>query len=132
MLLQAESGLLSITGDQQHTAKVGIPIADIATGLYAYNGILTALISRSQTTKGCSFEVSMLDSMGELMGYAYNYSMYSHETIPRCGTHHATISPYGSYPTKDEKVVMISIQNNRDVSALLLLFLIAMPVENIL
>jgi len=117
LLVQAESGLVSITGTEDEPAKVGVPIADIASAMYAYSGILTALFARTThpAGEGSSFEVSMLDALGDLMGYPFNFNMYSREsTIPRRGAFHATIAPYGPFETKEGKSIFVAVQSNRE------------------
>jgi itaconate CoA-transferase len=114
LLIQAESGLLSITGTEAAPAKVGISVADIAAGMYAYSGILTALLKRYKTGEGSSIEVSLLEALGEWMGYPAYYAGYGGVEPPRAGTRHATIAPYGDVETGDGGVVYIGIQNERE------------------
>jgi len=112
LLVQAETGLVSITGSEETPSKVGLSIADIAGGMYMYSGVLTALIQRQQTGMGTAFEVSLFEALGEWMGYAMYYTMGG--TAPaRTGARHATIAPYGSYPTRDGHV-LFGIHNNRE------------------
>jgi itaconate CoA-transferase len=119
LLVQAESGLVSITGTDDSPAKVGIPIADIASGMYAYSGILTALFVRATQGQGQGsfFEVSMLDALGDMMGYPFNSGQYSSEVIPRRGAFHATIAPYGPFETQEGKSVFVAVQSNREWKA---------------
>jgi len=114
LLIQAESGLLSITGTQEAPAKVGISIADIAAGMYAFAGVLAALYRRARTGRGCHFEVSMLEALGEWMGYPMYYTAYTGEAPPRTGAHHATIAPYGPFPCGDGRLLFLAIQNDRE------------------
>jgi itaconate CoA-transferase len=114
LLIQAESGLLSITGTEAASAKVGISVADIAAGMYAYSGILTALLKRHKTGEGSSIEVSLLEALGEWMGYPAYYAGYGGVEPPRAGTRHATIAPYGDVEAGDGGVVYIAIQNERE------------------
>ncbi len=116
LLIQAEAGLLSVTGTAEQPAKAGISIADIAAGMYAYSNILAALIQRGQTGQGCQFEVAMLDALCEWMGYPLYYSLDGASPPPRTGASHATISPYGPFRARDGKVVMLGIQNEREWS----------------
>jgi itaconate CoA-transferase len=112
LLVQSEAGLLSITGTPETPSKVGLSIADIAGGMYAYSGILTALLQRHQTGHGTVLDVSLLEALGEWMGYAMYYTMGG--TPPaRTGASHATIAPYGPYSTSDGQVIF-GIQNNRE------------------
>ena len=115
LLVQSEAGLLSITGTPDTPSKVGLSIADIAGGMYAYSGILTALLQRHQTGQGTVLDVSLLEALGEWMGYAMYYTMGG--TPPaRTGASHATIAPYGPYSTSDGQVIF-GIQNNREWEA---------------
>jgi itaconate CoA-transferase len=113
MLIQAETGLISITGTPETPCKVGISVADIACGMYAYSGILTALLVRSKTGEGVALETSLFDSLGEWMSYAGYYSFGG--TAPqRSGANHATIAPYGPVMSGDAKVVYLGLQNERE------------------
>jgi itaconate CoA-transferase len=114
LLVQSEAGVLSVTGTPETPSKVGISIADIATGVYAYSGILTALYRRERNGRGGRVEVTMMDALGEWMGYPLYYSHYSGAAPPRTGPDHATIVPYGRYPTGDGKSVMLGLQNERE------------------
>ena len=114
LLIQAEAGLLSITGTEGEMAKSGISIADIAGGMYAYSGILNALLLRARTGKGSSIEVSLLDCLAEWMGYPLYYAFDGAPPPPRTGAMHATIYPYGPFQSGDGKTVMIAIQNERE------------------
>ena len=113
MLVQAETGLISITGTPETPCKAGISAADIACGMYAYSGILTALLVRSKTGEGVALETSLLDSLGEWMSYPAYYSM-SGAAPPRSGANHAVIAPYGPVESGDGKVVCIGLQNERE------------------
>ncbi len=114
LLVQSEAGVLSITGTPEVPSKVGISIADIATGVYAYSGILTALYRREKTGKGGRVEVTMLDALGEWMGYPLYYSHFGGAAPPRSGPDHATIVPYGRFRAGDGKSVMLGVQNERE------------------
>jgi itaconate CoA-transferase len=113
MLIQAETGLISITGTEETPCKVGISVADIACGMYAYSGILTALLVRSQTGEGVALETSLFDSLGEWMSYAAYYS-FGGSAPERSGANHATIAPYGPVMSGDNKVVYLGLQNERE------------------
>jgi crotonobetainyl-CoA:carnitine CoA-transferase CaiB-like acyl-CoA transferase len=117
LLVQSEAGVLSVTGTADMPSKVGISIADIATGMYAYSGILAALLQREKTGKGGRIEVTMLDALGEWMGYPLYYTHFSGAAPPRTGPDHATIVPYGRYLTGDGKSVMLGLQNEREWAA---------------
>jgi itaconate CoA-transferase len=114
LLIQSEAGLLSITGTEESPSKVGISIADIAGGMYAYSGILTALIMRNKTGSGSDVEVSLFEALGEWMGYAAYYTSHGGSPPPRTGASHATIAPYGPFDTGGGKVIYIGIQNERE------------------
>jgi itaconate CoA-transferase len=114
LLIQAEAGLLSITGSETEMAKTGVSVADIAGGMYAYSGILNALLLRSRTGKGSSIEVSLLDSLAEWMGYPLYYAFEGAAQPARTGAMHATIYPYGPFQAGDGGTVMIAIQNERE------------------
>ncbi len=114
LLIQCEAGLVSVTGTEDTPSKAGISIADIAAGMYAYTGILTAIISRYKTGKGAIIEVSMLEALAEWMGYPLYYSAYGDNEPPRTGASHSTIYPYGPFKAGDEKMVFMGIQNERE------------------
>lgn len=116
LLIQCEAGLVSITGTNDRPAKVGISIADICAGSYAYSGILTALIDRERTGRGANIEISMLEALGEWMGYADYYSRYGGTAPARAGASHATIAPYGPFSASDGEVVNLGLQNEREWS----------------
>lgn len=117
LLIQSESGFLSITGTGDDPAKAGCSIADIAAGMYAYSNILAALIQRGKTGQGCNIDVSMLESMVEWMGYPLYYAYDGAAPPPRAGASHATIYPYGPFPAGDGKTVMLGLQNEREWAA---------------
>jgi itaconate CoA-transferase len=114
LLIQSESGFLSITGTPDEPAKAGCSIADIAAGMYAYSGILAALIERGRTGQGKRIDVSMLESMVEWMSYPLYYAYEGAPPPPRTAAAHATIYPYGPFPAGDGKVVMLGLQNERE------------------
>lgn len=113
LLIQAEVGLVSITGSEDAPAKAGISIADIAAGMYAYSGILAALYERQSTGKGRELSVSLIDALTEWMGFPYYYGRYGGESPRRQGAHHATIAPYGPLQCQDG-LVIIAVQNERE------------------
>ena len=117
LLVQSEAGLLSVTGTPETPSKVGISIADIATGMYAYSGILTALYRREKTGEGGRVEVTMLEALGEWMGYPLYYTHFGGSAPARSGPDHATIVPYGRYRAADGKDVMLGLQNEREWAA---------------
>ena len=114
LLIQSESGFLSITGSEDEPSKAGCSIADIAAGMYGYTNILAALIQRGKTGRGCRIDVSMLESMVEWMGYPMYYAFDGAAPPPRTGAAHATIYPYGPFPAGDGKTVMLGLQNERE------------------
>ena len=114
LLIQSEAGLLSVTGTPDAPAKVGASVADIAAGMYAYSGILAALLQRQRDGRGRRVEVSMLESLGEWMGFPMYYAFDGAEPPPRSGASHATIYPYGPFATGDGKTVMLGLQNERE------------------
>ncbi len=114
LLIQSESGFLSVTGSPDAPAKAGCSIADISAGMYAYSQILAALLQRGRSGRGCHIEVSMLESMVEWMSYPLYYAFDGASPPPRAGAAHATIYPYGPFPTGDGKTVMLGLQNERE------------------
>ena len=114
LLVQCEAGLLSVTGSPEASAKAGISIADIAAGMYAYTGILTALIRRNIAQRGATIEISMLEALAEWMGFPMYYAVYGGTPPPRTGASHAAIAPYGPFSCQDGKLVFIGIQNQRE------------------
>jgi itaconate CoA-transferase len=114
LLIQSESGFLSITGTPDEPAKAGCSIADISAGMYAYSNILAALIQRGRTGKGSHIEVAMLETMMEWMSYPLYYAMDGASPPPRAGAAHATIYPYGPFPAGDGRVIMLGLQNERE------------------
>jgi len=114
LLIQSESGFLSITGTPDEPSKAGCSIADIAAGMYAYTNILAALLARGRSGQGRHIDVSMLESMAEWMGYPLYYAYEGATPPPRAGAAHATIYPYGPFPAGDGKTVMLGLQNERE------------------
>jgi len=114
LLIQSESGFLSVTGTEDQPAKAGVSIADIAAGMYAYTNILAALIQRGRTGKGCAIDISMLESMAEWMSFPMYYAYQGAPAPSRAGASHATIYPYGPFPAGDGKIVMLGLQNERE------------------
>ena len=118
LLVQCEAGLLSVTGTADEPAKAGISVADIAAGMYAYTGVLTALYERERTGRGSCFEVAMLDALGEWMSQPYFFSVYGGRPPERTGARHASIAPYGPYPAAGGSQVFLGIQNEREWAVL--------------
>jgi crotonobetainyl-CoA:carnitine CoA-transferase CaiB-like acyl-CoA transferase len=111
LLVQSEVGLLSLTGTEDSPAKVGISVADIAAGMYAFSGILTALYSRASSGRGAIVDISLFDALAEWMGAPAAYTEYGGTAPPRTGPHHASIAPNGPVATKNGESVYLAIQN---------------------
>ena len=114
LLVQAESGLVSITGTPETPSKAGCSIVDISAGMYAYSNILAALIQRGKTGKGCRIDISMLETMCEWMSFPLYYAYDGAPPPPRTGASHATIYPYGPFEAGDGSIVMVGLQNERE------------------
>jgi crotonobetainyl-CoA:carnitine CoA-transferase CaiB-like acyl-CoA transferase len=114
LLIQSEAGFLSVTGTPEEPSKAGPSIADIAAGMYAYTNILAALLQRAQTGEGRHIDVSMLESLAEWTSYPLYYAFDGAPPPPRTGAAHATIYPYGPFPTGDGGTVMMGLQNERE------------------
>ena len=114
LLIQSEAGFLSVTGTPDDPSKAGNSIADIAAGMYAYTNILSALLLRGRTGEGSHIDVSMLESLGEWMGYPMYYAFEGAAPPPRSAAAHATIYPYGPFPAGDGGTVMLGLQNERE------------------
>ena len=114
LLIQSESGFLSVTGTPDEPAKAGCSIADIAAGMYAYSAILAALIERGRTGIGTRIDIAMLESMAEWMSFPLYYTLDGAPPPPRFGAAHATICPYGPFPAGDGNTVMLGLQNERE------------------
>ena len=117
MLVQAESGLCSITGTPETATKTGVPVSDIATGMYALSAIQSALLRRERTGRGATIEVSMFEATAEWMGHPMYIRMYAGRQVGRMGLSHASICPYDAFPTRDGQV-LIGVQNDRGWAAL--------------
>jgi itaconate CoA-transferase len=114
LLVQCEAGLVSITGTPNTPSKVGIAVADIAAGMYAYSGILAALLRRERTGEGAALEVSLFEALAEWMGFPAYYAMYGGSEPPRSGARHASIAPYGPFECGDGEAIFFGIQNERE------------------
>ncbi len=114
LLIQSEAGFVSVTGTPDEPSKAGPSIADIAAGMYAYTNILAALMQRAQTGRGQHIDVSMLESLAEWTSYPLYYAFDGAPPPPRTGASHATIYPYGPFPTGDGGTVMMGLQNERE------------------
>jgi len=114
LLIQSESGFVSVTGTPEAPAKAGCSIADISSAMFACNNILAALIQRGKTGQGTRIDLSMLECMAEWMGNPLYYAFEGAPPPPRAGASHATIYPYGPFETGDGKSVMLGLQNERE------------------
>lgn len=117
LLIQSESGFLSVTGTPDSPAKAGCSVSDISAGMYAYSSILSALLLRERTGRGSRLDVSMLESMVEWMGFPMYYAFDDAPPPPRAGASHATIYPYGPFPVGDGTEIMLGLQNEREWAA---------------
>lgn len=113
LLVQAETGVVSVTGSEDEAAKAGIPVADIAGGMYAYSSILAALLQRERDGGGCVLHVSLFDGLCDWMGFPAYYAL-GETSLPRTGASHAAIAPYGPYAAGDGRTILFSIQSQRE------------------
>ena len=116
LLIQAEAGMLSVTGTPDTPSKAGNSMADIAAGMYAFSSILAALLQRARTGEGSRIDVSMLESLAEWMNYPMYYAFDGAPPPPRTGASHASIYPYGPFATRDG-AVLLGVQNEREWAA---------------
>ncbi|NEB78858.1 CoA transferase [Streptomyces sp. SID14478] len=123
LLVQCETGVVSVTGTPDAPAKVGIAVADIAAGMYAYSGILTALYERRATGVARAVDVSLFEALAEWMGYPAYYTAHSGRQPERVGAAHATIAPYGPYEAGDGGTVLLAVQNEREWASFCAVFL---------
>ena len=114
LLVQGEVGLISITGTADAPSKVGISVADIAAGMYAYSGVLTALLARARSGEGTIVDISLFDALSEWMGFAAYYTAYGGAPPARTGSNHASIAPYGPFESGDGHRIFLGIQNARE------------------
>ena len=114
MLVQAETGLASITGGPEAPARVGVSVCDIAAGMYAHQAVLEALIRRGRTGEGASIKVSLFDGMADWMAVPLLFSDYGPGAPRRVGLSHPSVAPYDPFPSADGTPVLISIQNDRE------------------
>lgn len=117
LLIQSESGFVSVTGTEEAPSKAGPSIADISAGMYAYSNILAALLQRQRTGRGQHLDISMLESLVEWMNYPLYYAIDGAAPPRRTGASHATIYPYGPFPAGDGKNVILGLQNEREWAA---------------
>ncbi len=114
LLVQGETGIISINGDEEHVAKVGISIADIAAGMYVYSSVMAALLHRDRTGEALRVDVSLFDSLVEWLGYPLYYTEHGGTAPRRMGVNHATIAPYGAFETADGHQVLLAVQNDNE------------------
>ena len=114
LLVQSEAGLVAVTGTPEHPAKAGIPVADIAAGMYAFGNCLAALLGRERGGDAPAFEVTMFDALVEWMGHPVYATDHTGAEPPRVGLSHPVIAPYDAYPTADGHEIVIGIQNDRE------------------
>ena len=117
-LIQAESGLCSVTGSAESPARVGLSLTDLSTGLTAFSAILRALIQRGRTGRGIDFEISMFDVLADWMNMPLLAHRYMGGAPARSGLKHSFIAPYGAFECRDRAQVLISVQSNREFAAL--------------
>ena len=113
LLIQAESGLASITGGPDGPARVGVSLVDIGTGLHAYEAILEALIRRGRTGQGADIRVAMFDAMMEWMAVPLLFGEHG-DPPKRMGLTHFSVAPYGVFQSGDGHPILISVQNDRE------------------
>jgi itaconate CoA-transferase len=114
LLIQGEAGVLAVTGSAEVPAKAGISVADIAGGMYAYSGILSALLQRERTGRGGTVLVSLFDALAEWMSYPLQLARLTGHAPARSGARHSAIIPYGGYLTADGDEVMLAVQNEAE------------------
>ncbi|MCG8360607.1 MAG: CoA transferase [Kiloniellales bacterium] len=114
LLIQAESGLAEINGSPEQPGRVGVSVCDIAAGMTAFQAILQALFARERSGRGRGIQVSLFHAMADWMNVPYLQHRYGGRQVARCGLHHPTIAPYGAYACRDARLVLISIQNERE------------------
>jgi crotonobetainyl-CoA:carnitine CoA-transferase CaiB-like acyl-CoA transferase len=114
LLIQAEAGLVGVTGTEEAPSRCGVSIADVAAGMYAYSGILSAVLLRERTGRGTRVEISMLEALAEWMSQPLYYGHYGGKPPRRSGSTHATIAPYGPHRAGDGREVIFGLQNDRE------------------
>ena len=114
LLIQAETAIASITGSKDAPGRVGVSIADIAAGMYSHSAVLEALIERDESGRGRHIEVSLFDAIAEWMAVPLLWHDYGGKAPERVGLAHPSICPYGAFKTSDGKIILLSIQNERE------------------
>ena len=114
LLIQAEAGLLSLTGTPETPSRAGLPVVDVSAGMYAYSNVLAALIARGKTGRGCRIDVALFETAIEWLSFPLYFSFDGAPQPPRTGSSHAAVYPYGPFPAGDGKIVMLGLQNERE------------------
>jgi len=114
LLVQAESGLVSVSGSEEGLGRIGVSVCDIGAGVTSYAAILEAIIERSQTGKGSEVSISLFDVAAEWMTVPYMHAEFGEGAPKPVGLKHPSIAPYGAFECKDNRLVLISIQNERE------------------
>ncbi len=114
LLIQCETGLVSTTGTPDTPSKVGISVADISGGMYAFSGVLTALYQRERTGDGAELDIALFDTLGEWMSHPMYLTAYGGTQPGRYGASHASIAPYGPFTAGDGRAVNLAVQNERE------------------
>ena len=114
LLVQAESGLISVSGSAKELGRIGVSICDIGAGMTAYSGILEAVLKRNNTDHGEEISVSLFDVAAEWMAVPYIHAQYGKGAPKPVGLRHPSIAPYGAFECSDKRLVLISIQNERE------------------
>lgn len=117
LIVQAESGLCSITGSPDSPARVGVSVCDIAAGMTAHAAILQALYSRERSGRGTHIQVSLFDALADWLNVPYLQYRYGNFETQRSGVNHPSLAPYGAYTTKDGRQTVFSVQNQREWQA---------------
>ncbi len=114
LLVQAESGICALTGTPDGPARVGVPVCDLGAGMNAHAAILQALFRRTRTGQGCSIRTSLFSGIADWMSVPYLTRRYGGVELERLGLTHPSIAPYGAFPARCGRFVLISIQNERE------------------
>jgi itaconate CoA-transferase len=114
LMVQAEAGLLSATGNGESIARAGFSAADVSAGMYAYSSILSALLLRERTGAGSRVDVAMLETLTEWMGNPMYYAFNGQPPAPRTGASHPSIAPYGPLTLDDGHTLLLGVQNERE------------------
>jgi crotonobetainyl-CoA:carnitine CoA-transferase CaiB-like acyl-CoA transferase len=124
LIVQGESGLCEITGNEAGPVRVGVSVCDISAGMNAHAAILQALFARERSGEGCWIQISLFDSVGDWMNVPLLHFRYGGSAPKRVGVNHATIAPYGAYASRDGTKIIFSVQNEREWSLFCRIFLL--------